>query len=100
MTSLPKHPALRMTFIVHASSEARLDLAVLDDLTTRELLCFAAFAQGIAMETERRDSDARAVAITNRKILIPRSRRDREEDSDDKSDLVETIVLTINIKKY
>lgn len=49
-----------MTFIVHASSEARLDLAVLDGLTARELLCSAAFAQGIAMETKRRDSDAYA----------------------------------------
>lgn len=68
-----RNPALWMTFIVHASSEARLDLAVPDDLTTRELLCFAAFAQGIAMETERRDNDAHAIAITNHKMLIPRS---------------------------
>jgi len=86
-----------MTFIVHASSEARLDLAVSDDLTTRELLCFAAFAQGIAMETERRDSDAHAIAITNHKILIPRSQRDREKDSNNKSDLIETNIFTINI---
>lgn len=62
MTSLPKYrsPTLWMTFIVHASSEARLDLAVLDGLTARELLCSAAFARGIAMVTERRDSDAYA----------------------------------------